>query len=120
MTKHKLKQYVYLGSEIARCKKELDRLQLRFNNSVSGTERANIRKQAVALGMKIKECENLKSEIEDFINSIPDILTRQIFYYRYLKCMTWFNVAIAVGGGNTHEGVRKIAERYLASKGGER
>ena len=48
-----------------------------------------------------------------FLNSIDDSLTRQIFYYRYVRCMSWKKVSYMTGGYNSDDGVRKIAERYL-------
>ena len=64
---------------------------------------------------KIKRCKALRNEINKFINSVEDSLTRQILYYRYGKCMTWKKVAYMTGGYNSEDNVRRIAERYLKS-----
>lgn len=48
-----------------------------------------------------------------FIESISDSLTRQVFYFRFAKGMEWKDVAIAVGGNNTEDSVKKICYRYL-------
>lgn len=117
MTKRELKQYVYLKTEIVRYRKELGELGVTYNKTEGVRERYNVGRRAAKIIAKINECNELKTEIEMFVNSIPDSLTRQVFYCRYLKNMKWVEVAFAVGGNNTHEGVRKIAERYLKSKG---
>ena len=62
---------------------------------------------------KIRACTDLRNRASAFIESIDDSLTRQIFYCRFSRCMTWQQVAYEVGGRNTNDGVRKIAERYL-------
>lgn len=65
---------------------------------------------------KIKSLRQQKLQIERFIGSISDSQTRRIFELRYIKgdyCPSWNAVAMAIGGGNTADGCRKIATRYL-------
>ena len=59
----------------------------------------------------------MKERAMNFINSIEDSLTRQVFYYRFVKSLPWKRVAYMTGGCNTEESVRKIAERYLKAQG---
>lgn len=59
------------------------------------------------------ELEALKTEIEQFIDTIADNITRKIFRYKYIKGATWAEVAKAVKGNNTRDSVRKAAKRYL-------
>ena len=56
-----------------------------------------------------------RDEIERFIDSIDDSLTRRIFEYRYMVGgrKSWVKVAALIGGGNTPDGVRMIHDRYL-------
>lgn len=35
------------------------------------------------------KCEDLKLQIEEFINTIPDSLTRRVFRYRYIDGLEW-------------------------------
>lgn len=51
---------------------------------------------------------------EGYIQSIDDPVTREVFTLRYVRHMSWRSVAMALGGGNTEDSVRKIAERRLA------
>lgn len=54
--------------------------------------------------------------LEQYIASIPDSLTRQIFTLRFVKGQSWQQVASKTGGKNTADGVRKIVTRYLNGK----
>ncbi len=62
---------------------------------------------------KSAECARLQSEINEFIDGIDDSLTRQVFYFRYVKCLPWQKVAAMTGGIIGMDGVRKVAERYI-------
>ena len=53
--------------------------------------------------------------LESYIDGIDDSFTRQIFVYRYACGMNWQEVARAVGGGNTADGVKKRCQRWLAA-----
>lgn len=60
-----------------------------------------------------KEMAQVAQEIADYIKTIPDIQTRLIFRLRFLRCMTWDEVATTIGGRNTVSGVKKTCYRYL-------
>lgn len=51
--------------------------------------------------------------IREFITTIPDPHTRRIMSLRFERQMSWEEVAVKMGGGNTADGVRKIVSRYL-------
>lgn len=55
-----------------------------------------------------KECLRL----ENYISSIDDSLTRQIFILRFVNGLTWAQVAHRIGG-NTVSSVKMICYRYL-------
>lgn len=61
------------------------------------------------------KCEDLKLQIEEFINTIPDSLTRRVFRYRYIDNLSW--QAIAMRLGRVHESYprRDIHDKYLES-----
>jgi len=117
MTKKELMQIYYLNREIIHDTEELVNLKIRLRSMAGKNEKQqeSIKLQEKAIVEKIRRCSELKERIEKFLNSIDDSLTRQIFYYRYVKCMTWKKVSFMTGGYNSEEGVRKIAERYLAA-----
>ena len=73
-------------------------------------EIADVSREMEELRVRIQRQE---PEIISFISAIPDGRTRLIFRLRFLRCMTWTEVAKAVGGKNTNSGVRKTCFRYL-------
>lgn len=52
--------------------------------------------------------------LECDLPAVDDPLVRDILRLRYCRAHTWVAVACRVGGGNTAEGVRSIARRYLS------
>ena len=117
MTKKELMQLYYLNREIMHDTEELVNLKIE-NRGIGMSEwdkkkEAIIKKREKELVLKIRSCTVLRDKVKDFIDSIDDSLVRQVLYYRYSKCMTWRQVAYVIGGRNTEESVRKIAERYL-------
>ena len=116
MTKKELMQCYYLNREIMHDTEELINLKIIARSSDNGaalTDEEDIKRQEKAIVEKIRKCNQLKTQIDKFLNSIDDSLTRQIFYYRYVRCMSWKKVSYMTGGYNSEDGVRKIAERYL-------
>lgn len=55
-------------------------------------------------------------EADAFICGVQDSYIRQILRYRYLDGNSWDKVAMRMGGGNTADGCRMAAERFLAKK----
>ena len=117
MTKKELRQLYYLNREIMNDTEEL--LDLKFERKCSGDSRWGKRQEKMIavrekeIVEKIRRCQGLKNKIRTYINSIDDSFVRQIFQYRFIKCLPWRNVAYMVGGGNTPDSVRKIVDRYL-------
>lgn len=59
-----------------------------------------------------QKCEDMKLQIEEFINNIPDSRTRRIFQYKYIDGLEWLPIAMRLG--KIHESYpRKIHDRYL-------
>ena len=59
-----------------------------------------------------------KKKLEKYIGAIKDDQTRMIFRLRFIHCMTWPQVAEAIGGRNTASSVRAICYRHLKSCSG--
>jgi len=51
--------------------------------------------------------------LTEYIDSVPDVQVRLILLLRYVKLMSWDQVAANVGGGNTAHGVMTTALRYI-------
>ena len=129
MTLKELSQLYYLNREIERDQERLE--QLRASVSAPGApnydgmpkspsfenrlERyiAEIVDLEAIIQAKITQCLHERNRLERYIAEIPDSLTRQIFQLRFIKGLTWTQIAFNVGGGNTEEGVRKRVYRYL-------
>ena len=59
------------------------------------------------------ECAQEKRILERYISTIEDDQTRMVFRLRFVHCMTWPQVAKAIGGRNTANSVKLICHRYL-------
>ena len=60
-----------------------------------------------------QRCAEEKKKLEKYIGGIKDDQTRMIFRLRFIHCMTWTQVAEAIGGKNTATNVKLICYRYL-------
>lgn len=61
------------------------------------------------------EIEAEEQKVTAFISAIENDQTRMIFRLRFLRCLTWGEVAGVIGGRNTEAGVKNICYRYLES-----
>lgn len=128
MTKRELSQLYWLHKEIEQQQEQLLRLESVATNctsTISGTpggggysdKIGNIVVKIDELKAKIEQnkqrCITEQMRLTDYINAIPDSLTRQIFRLHFIGCMAWPQIALIVGGGNTSESVRKRVYRYL-------
>ncbi len=52
-------------------------------------------------------------EVARYIEGIPDDQARLIFRLRFLRGLSWGEVADVIGGGNTKDSVRMVCYRYL-------
>lgn len=128
MDKRELSQLYYLKKEIENQRQRLAKLesaadyqpqQLSFmphGNGTSdktgryGTEIAEL-KQLIALN--IQKCEIEKNRIERFIQSVDDSYIRELLRLRFIDCKSWQAVAMAMGGYNTADNVKKRVYRFL-------
>ena len=56
------------------------------------------------------------SNIKNSVEKIPDEYIRAIVTYRFLRGMSWQQVAFRIGGGISPDGVRKAYQRYFSEK----
>ena len=54
-----------------------------------------------------------RREIESYVDGIQDDQARHIFRLRFLRGLSWGEVAAIIGGGNTENSVKCICYRYL-------
>jgi len=67
----------------------------------------------VLLQERKERVANEAEEIESFIDQLSDSQIRQILYMKYLKGMSWRQIARHLGGGNTEDCIRKKVVRFF-------
>jgi hypothetical protein len=130
MTRKKLEQVYHLNNELKMWQRRLAELQAdialspkvmdgmpysKTNGVGSPTEEKAIRLAELAkvIEGKISEIQIALTDIEIFISSVDDSLTRQILEYRCCKLKSWQEVAEKIGEGYTAESTRQIYHRFL-------
>ena len=143
MTIHELNQLRYLDKEIQLLRERIAELRAeaeRVTPSVTtyindkketcvlpktggaGLHRDKMADMVAAIIEEERQLEELcerrrqeKAKLMQFINDIPDSLTRQIFLLRFVDGKSWNAVAVKIGGGNTGESIIMRVKRYLKS-----
>ena len=128
MTKADLSQLFYLNREIEQQKRRIAELEAAATNcNAKITGMPHVSGAADKIGDYASEIADLKCLIElnmqkcwyevkrlnKYITSVEDCYLRHILMCRFVLGMTWTQVAIKVGGGNTADSVRKAVERFL-------
>lgn len=57
------------------------------------------------------------ARVSAFVDDIENDQTRMVFRLRFLRCLTWGEVAAVIGGRNTEAAVKSVCYRYLESCG---
>lgn len=57
---------------------------------------------------------HVTNDVLDFVESIDDSHMRMIITYRIIENYSWGQVADAMGGGNTEDGVKKAFYRFMS------
>ena len=129
MTLKELSQLYYLKREIESDQRKLEELEaMRFSSSqnLTGMPHAPslgeskverlaaeiVDLQAIIAARQI-QCIHERARLERWISEIPDSFLRQVFHLRFAECLTWLQVSLRVGGGNTEPGVKMACYRYL-------
>lgn len=128
MTIEELKQYQHLQGEVRFWQKELEKtLQKSYVKSPQMTGMPGARRLVDLTAQRAMETEEIISmiqtlqrratrmlrEITLFIKEIEDPLVRAIVYGRYVKGMTWNQLADTIGGKNTADNLRMLHNRYF-------
>ena len=62
------------------------------------------------------EYKELERRLDDLIYTCEDAHIRLLLQYRFIDLMSWPRVAIAAGGNNTDDAVRKAVNRYIKKR----
>ncbi|NLZ54653.1 MAG: RNA polymerase subunit sigma-24 [Thermoanaerobacteraceae bacterium] len=141
MTKKELSQLRYLNKEIELLKKQIAEAEYAIEkrtavDTVSGSnsewpyQRRTFRIEGIdmkwyekrlkrlkrKLKRRLEELMEKREEIEEYISTVPDSLIRQILTLRYVNGLSWQQIAVHVGGGNTADSVRMMHNRFLKKK----
>lgn len=127
MTVKELSQLYHLNREIERDQERLERLVLRAEGlsamNSSGMPRGssgNVQEKYMAeiidlraiIEAKQDLCIHERNRLMRWICEIPDSVLREIFTLRFVDGLSWYQVAIEIGG-NTESSVKMACYRYL-------
>lgn len=129
MTKKELSQLYWLNREIEKDKVRLAELEAAATDTsvkISGLPHVSGISDKTAIAAEIADIRAIikaktdmsvaeYNRLNRYIAGVDDSLIRQILILRYVNGLGWQQVAAAIGGGNTEDGVRKAHDRYLAS-----
>lgn len=131
MTVKELSQLYWLNREIEMDKERLSDLESLVTSisspELSGMPRApggcdkiskyvaEILDLKAIIAAKQLQCIHERNRLERYITDVPDSLTRQVLTLRFVNGLSWYQVALHIGGGNTEDGVKKMCYRYLDS-----
>lgn len=134
MDKEKLSQLYYLNREIEVLKKQLDSVEPEFvSDSIKGSSiefpytehsikikgigwdeyEAKTKRIKNKIKNRVSELMNLKDEINDYIEKIPDSELRLIISLRYINGLSWQQVASHIGNMGDGSTERKKHDRFL-------
>ncbi len=130
MTRTELEKVYYLKKELVMWQERLAELQADIalgtkiidgmprtstNGKTDPTESKAIKLTEVSkiIEGKISEIQYAISEVEEYILTIEDPLTRLIIELRCCLLYSWERVADIVGGNNTAESVRQLYHRFI-------
>ena len=123
MKRKELQAFYYIQREIEMWEAELEAVGYMTSTRLNGMPGSGVPGNPTA--REAAKYEKIKKKIEELrdeavevrartykhIAEIDDSLMRQIVMHRCISLESWENVAKAVGGGNTADGVRKRFER---------
>ncbi len=128
MTLRDLNQYRDMLREQAKTERLLESLRSAAEPGaqvITGTPHApgyqdklgNLAAKIADLSRELKSVEDRirrrKPEIVKFVHSISDSQTRLIFHFRFLRGMSWGQIAALIGGGNNAGSVKNTCYRFI-------
>ena len=128
MTLQELNQHLDLLEQLSEAEEMLDALRAaacpRAQNLSGMPHAPGVRDKVGDLAVEIADMsgsvESLRSEVREseahilpYITDIRDNQTRLVFRLRFLRGLTWKEVARVIGGRNSEDSVKMVCYRYL-------
>lgn len=128
MTLRELSKLYYLNKLIARDKEKLAELRsklepgaIMISSMPHNPSPKNVMEETIPLiveleiQLKKEQSDYIKERIiiEEYIRSVKDYQIRLILSYRFIDLMTWRQISMMIGGGNTEDSVKKMCYRFL-------
>ena len=130
VTKKELSQLYYLKKEIRQLEQRIKELETAATgcstkitelphgtgvNDKIGSYAAQIADLKSLLDLNLKKCFYESNRLDRYIESIKDLLLRQIIFYRFENHMSWGQIERAIGDNDNSESLRKKLYIYLKS-----
>lgn len=115
MNKQKLSQYRDLVREVNFLKKKIESDVVEGSNNEFPYEKRKFTVHGVATSRydrKLRECNRLRTQIEEFIDSLDDSKLRMILELRYIEMKNWRDIDYFFGN-YTGTYSKKIHDRYF-------
>ena len=119
ITIKQLREYRHTKANILLLNQELDELILR-SKAFDGVGKSNKTSDAVVqivlerekARRQIETLEARKKAVEEYVSNCNDYYS-VLLRWHYIEGKTWASIALAIGGGNTEDGVKKACHRYV-------
>lgn len=123
-----LSKYFYMRKKLAKYQETLESLRSAATSVTADLtgmpSNPNVTDKVSAFAARIVDLEDAikslgkdmsleRQKLLSYIRSIDDAYIRAIYFLRFVECMTWTEVADAVGGGNSADSVRMTCYRHL-------
>ena len=127
MTKKELSQLYYLNREIEEQQRRLAELEAASScgTVITGMPKCQkitdklaeyaveIADLKISIDLNMKKCFYELNRLNRYINSLDDSRIRLVLALRYINGLSWKQIALSIGGGNTEKGVQMIVKRFL-------
>lgn len=128
VTKKELSQLYYLNREIEELQRRIEELECTATSTTSpitgmpsvhtvrdklGDYAAEIADLKGILDLNMKKCFYEFNRLNRYIQGLGDSEMRMILSLRYVNGLSWQQIAFSIGGGNSEDGVKKKAYRFL-------
>lgn len=57
--------------------------------------------------------QQLRAEVSEFIETVPDPYIKRLLKMRYLQRKSWCYIADTIGGSNNEDSIRMMCKRFL-------